>query len=114
MRAIVETPWYVLEDPQAPGEHLVMESVGQKLAPLWLSQEEAEAFARQSLAARGMQVGRLEEPALKEAFLVALGLLGVTHVVVGYQPGQPQAVLLERIQALQEVRRRMRARLEDS
>lgn len=114
MRAILEAPWYVLEDPQAPGEHLVMESVGQKLAPVWLSQEEAEVFARQSPAARGMQVGRLEDFALKEAFLLAVGLLGVGQLVVGYRPGQPQAVLLERAQALREIQQRMRARLEDS
>jgi hypothetical protein len=114
MDVLLEVPWYILEDPQAPGEHLVMESVGQKLAPLWLSHEEAEAFARQSPAARGMQVGRLEEPVLKEAFLVALGLLGVRQLVVGYRPGQPQAVLLERVGVLGEIRQRMRARLEDS
>lgn len=114
MRAIFEAPWYVLEDPQAPGEHLVMESVGQKLAPVWLSQEEAETFVRQSPASRGMQVGRLEDLVLKEAFLVALGLLGVRQLVVGYQPGQPQAVLLERAQALREIQQRMRAGLEDS
>ncbi|MER3445146.1 MAG: DUF3234 domain-containing protein [Meiothermus sp.] len=114
MEPVLQTPWHVLEDPAAPGEHLVMEALGRKLVPVWLSQEEAEVFLRLSPAAQGMRVGRLEGFLLKEAFLTALGLLGVTHVVVGYRPGQPQAVVLERSAALGEIQRHIRGKVEDA
>lgn len=92
--------WYILEDPLAPGEHVVLESLGQKLGVIWLSRAEALAFSQNSPAAAGMAVAKLDTWVLKEAFLRAVGHLGVDRLLVGYQPGQPSAQMLESHKAL--------------
>lgn len=104
---VLDTDWFILQDPAAPGEHLILESVGLKLSALWLSEEEAEGFAGASPVALGMLVQRLEGWALKESYLSALGLLGVDKVLVGYQPGMPNAFTLDRINTLEAIRHRM-------
>lgn|GEM_PF-5674626 len=82
-----EQPWFILSS-ETPGEHLILEgSRGELLAPIWLSLEEAERFARATPAAQGMSVERLETPALKGSFLRALSLLHVERILLGYQPG---------------------------
>lgn len=105
MDSILKAAWYVLEDPQTPGEHLVLESLGQKLSAIWLSLEEARAFLEKTPGAAGMQVGKLEGYVLKEAYLTALGQLGVAQIVVGYQPGMFQAQVMPREKALERLNR---------
>lgn len=104
---VLETDWFILQDPTAPGEHLILESVGLKLSALWLATEEAEGFTQASPAAQGMLVQKLEGWALKESFLVALGLLSVDKVLVGYQPGLPGAFTLDRANTLEAIHHRM-------
>ncbi|WP_038047101.1 DUF3234 domain-containing protein [Thermus caliditerrae] len=93
--------WYVLEGE--PGEHLVMEALGQRLSGIWTSQALAEAFLARH-PDLGMRVSSLESPALKEAFLRALAMLKVEAVLVDYQPGVHQA-RMARVEALLEVMR---------
>lgn len=94
---MIDQTWFILQDPATPGEHIVLESVGVKLTPLWLSSDEAEQFANENPAAKGMQVQRLETPVFKEAFIQAVAMLGVKRLLVGYRIGRPsgQAVELE-------------------
>jgi len=103
MDDLLKATWYVLEDPQVAGEHLVLESLGQRLSTIWLSQDEARAFMEKTPTAAGMQVGKLEGYALKETYLVALGRLGVNQIVVGYQPGMFQAQVIPREKALERL-----------
>ncbi|PZA08229.1 MULTISPECIES: DUF3234 domain-containing protein [unclassified Meiothermus] len=103
MDDFLKATWYVLEDPQVPGEYLILESLGQKLTAIWLNQDEARAFMAKTPSAAGMQVEKLEGYALKETYLAALGRLGVDQLVVGYQPGVLQARLIPREKALQRL-----------
>lgn len=98
----LDSGWFILQDPIAPGEHLVMESMEVKLTPLWLSPEEAQTFAHRSPAAQGMLVQKLDTPTLKESYLLALGMLGVERVVLGYQPGIPNTQSMGLKQALKQ------------
>lgn len=100
--------WFILQDPTAPGEHIVMESVGLKLSPMWISQLEAQLFANSSSAAQGMLVQNLNTPILKESYLLALGMLGVQRVVVGYKIGMPSAQGMEVETALRLIRQHMK------
>lgn len=104
---VLDSDWFILQDPAAPGEHLVLESVGLKLSALWLSGEEAQGFAVTSPVAEGMLVQKLEGWTIKESYLLALGLLGVGKVLVGYQPGMPSAFSLDREATLRAIRHRM-------
>lgn len=103
MDDVLKATWYVLEDPQVPGEHLILESLGQKLSTIWFSQEEARAFMEKTPSTAGMQVGKLEGYVLKETYLIALGRLGVNQIVVGYQPGMLQAQVMPREKALERL-----------
>lgn len=98
--------WFILQDPAAPGEHIVMESVGLKLSPMWTSGLEAELFASNP-AAQGMLVQKLDTPTLKESYLLALGMLGVERVLVGYQVGMPDAQGMDLETALRLIRRQL-------
>ncbi len=94
--------WYVLEGE--PGEHLVLEVLGERFSGIWTRREGAEAF----LAAYphlGMGVGALEGRALKEAFLRALARLGVGAVMVDYRPGTHGVPSVALEDLLEEVRR---------
>lgn len=93
--------WYVLEG--GPGEHLVVEALGRRLSGVWTEEALAQAFLDRH-PHLGMRVSPLESRALKEAFLRALGLLGVEAVLVGYQPGAHRARVVEVEALLQEVR----------
>ena len=100
--------WFILQDPTAPGEHIVMESVGLKLSPMWTSQLEAQLFAGSSPAAQGMLVQNLNSPILKESYLLALGILGVQRVVVGYKIGMPSAQGMEVETSLRLIRQQIK------
>lgn len=91
---VLDVVWYILENPAQHGEYVVLDSVRGKLSPVWLSEGEARGFLEASPAASGMQVAELRTLVLKEAYLLALEHLEVTHVVFGYQPGLPQATVL--------------------
>lgn len=95
MWEILDAVWYVLENPVQPGECVVLDSLWRKLSPLWLSETEARAFLEALPAASEMRVTALQTLVLKETYLAALALLGVSHAAFGYQPGQPQARVLE-------------------
>jgi hypothetical protein len=94
--------WYVLEGE--PGEHLVVEALGQRLSGIWTRRELAEAFLAHH-PHLGMRVSPLESPALKEAFLRALGMLQVEAVMVDYRPGGHRAQVAKVVELLKEVRR---------
>ena len=108
---VLEADWFILQDPAVAGEHIVMESVGVKLSPLWLSQLEAQLFANASPAARGMLVQKLDSPVVKEAYLLALQMLEVGRVLVGYQTGMPNAQSMEIAVALRQIRQLMKPTL---
>ncbi|WP_337844556.1 DUF3234 domain-containing protein [Thermus sp.] len=93
--------WYVLEGE--PGEHLVVEALGRRLSGVWTEEALAQGFLDRH-PHLGMRVSPLESRALKEAFLRALGLLGVEAVLVDYQPGAHRARVVEVEALLQEVR----------
>lgn len=93
--------WYVLEG--GPGEHLVVEALGRRLSGVWTEEALAQAFLDRH-PHLGMRVSPLESRALKEAFLRALGLLGVEAVLVDYRPGAHRARVVEVEALLQEVR----------
>ncbi|WP_243029351.1 DUF3234 domain-containing protein [Thermus altitudinis] len=80
--------WYVLEGE--PGEHLVLEALGKRLSGIWTSEALAQAFLERH-PHLGMRVSPLASRALKEAFLRALGMLGVEGVLVDYEPGAHRA-----------------------
>ncbi|TBH21695.1 DUF3234 domain-containing protein [Thermus thermamylovorans] len=94
--------WYVLEGE--PGEHLVMEALGQRLSGIWTSEALAQGFLARH-PRLGMRVSPLESPALKEAFLRALGMLRVEGVLVDYEPGAHRARMARVEELLREVRR---------
>ncbi|AEV15960.1 hypothetical protein TCCBUS3UF1_9150 [Thermus sp. CCB_US3_UF1] len=94
--------WYVLEGE--PGEHLVLEALGQRLSGLWTSEELAQSFLARH-PELGMRVSPLEGWTLKEAFLRALALLKVEAVLVDYRPGVHRARLVRLEDLLWEVRR---------
>jgi len=94
--------WYVLEGE--PGEHLVVEALGQRLSGIWTRRELAEAFLAHH-PHLGMRVSPLESRALKEAFLRALGMLKVEAVMVDYRPGVHRAQVAKVAELLEEVRR---------
>jgi len=94
--------WYVLEGE--PGEHLVVEALGQRLSGIWTSRELAEGFLAHH-PHLGMRVGPLEGWALKEAFLRALRMLRVEAVMVDYRPGVHRAQVAKVEDLLKEVRR---------
>ncbi|MGC8875575.1 DUF3234 domain-containing protein [Thermus sp.] len=94
--------WYVLEGE--PGEHLVVEALGERLSGIWTSRELAEAFLAYH-PHLGMRVSALEGWALKEAFLTALRMLRVEAVMVDYRPGTHRAQVAKVEDLLKEVRR---------
>ena len=94
--------WYVLEGD--PGEHLVVEALGERLSGIWTSRELAEAFLAHH-PHLGMRVSALESRALKEAFLRALGMLQVEAVMVDYRPGTHRAQVARVKDLLEEARR---------
>jgi len=104
---LFDQDWFVLQDPEAPGEHIVLQSLGLKLSPLWLSRQEAQGFAQKSPAAEGMLAQRLQSITLKESYLLALNVLGVNRVLIGYQPGMPIAASLDLAQTLGAIHHRM-------
>ncbi len=92
--------WYVLEGE--PGEHLVVEALGRRLSGVWTQEALAQGFLAHH-PHLGMRVSPLESRALKEAFLRALGLLGVEAVLVDYRPGSHRARVVELGDLLKEV-----------
>ncbi|GAB5602109.1 DUF3234 domain-containing protein [Thermus sp. FJN-A] len=94
--------WYVLEGE--PGEHLVLEALGERLSGIWTERALAEAFLARH-PELGMRVSPLGSRALKEAFLRALGMLQVEAVLVDYRPGMHRARMMRVEDLLQEVQR---------
>lgn len=94
-------PWYILEGE--PGEHLVLEVLGQRLSGIWTSEALAQGFLARH-PELGMRVSPLETRALKEAFLRALGMLKVDGVLVDYEPGAHRARMARVEVLLEEVR----------
>lgn len=93
--------WYILEGE--PGEHLVLEALGKRLSGIWTSEALAQAFLLR-YPELGMRVSVLQSRALKEAFLRALGMLGVEGVLLDYQPGAHRAQMAQLEALLEEVR----------
>jgi hypothetical protein len=54
-----------------------------------------------------MRVVVLETLVLKEAYLGALALLGVSHAAFGYQPGQPWAQVFDLPQLYKRLTQRL-------
>ncbi len=106
---VVDAVWHILENPAQPGEYVVLGSVRGKLSPVWLSEAEAEGFLLGQPGLEGMRVAELGTPVFKEAYLLALGRLSVAQVVFGYQPGQPQASVLDPPQLYERLIQRLRS-----
>ncbi len=94
--------WYVLQGE--PGEHLVLETPGRKLSAFWTEKALAEEFLKR-YPHLGFTVEALKTRGLKEAFLRALGMLGVEALLLDYRPGVHRARMLGLEEALEEVRR---------
>lgn len=106
---VLDAVWYILENPAQHGEYVVLDSVRGKLSPVWLSEGEARGFLTASPAALGMSVAELRTFILKEAYLLALEYLEVSHVVFDYQPGRPQAAVLALAQLYERLTQRLRS-----
>ncbi len=91
MRSLVEPTWYILEDPERPGEYITLTAAGKKYVLAWLNEAEARAFLKGNPAAQGMQPASLGTRELKRTFLEAAKRLDATHVLFSYLPGMHQA-----------------------
>lgn len=106
MKEFIAAPWFILQDPKSPGEHLTAQVLGGKYALVWQSQASALEFARLSPSGAGMEASELKSWTLKETFLRVAQALGANGILIGYQPGLPQAATLdlaEALRALQEL-----------
>lgn len=102
MEAWLSATWYVLQG--GPGEHLVLETPERRLSAFWTDKALAEEFLRRYPEV-GLSATALESRGLKEAFLRALGLLGVEALLVDYRPGDHRARMVRLEELLEEVRR---------
>ncbi len=88
---LIRAPWFILEDPERPGEYLVMSAGERRFVLIWTAKDEAEAFLRGNPAAKGMRPLELTDRRFKEVFLEAARRLGAEYALFGYQPGLHEA-----------------------
>lgn len=96
----LQSSWYGLEDPAAPGEHLTVSTLERRYALTWLNASGAQLFLDKTPSAGGMRPARLETVALKESYLRAVQLLGATDLLMNYQPGGQPAMAIPLPEAL--------------
>ncbi len=91
MERVIAATWYVLEDPNRPGEHLTLTAGGQKYVLVWTEEALAAAFVLGNPVARGLRPLGLATPELKATFLEAARRLGASRVLFDYRPGVHRA-----------------------